>query len=140
MVDKALVKEGNFDAIRELTRTAVTQMLGFEIKHVGINAANEAEALSLAGLFEAMFGFAPKNGNSSIFAGSGIEVMKAPYLGKNGHIAIGTNYIERAIYHLEKRGFAFDESTKKTDASGNLTAIYFKGDFGGFALHLVQKK
>lgn len=46
MVDKALVKEGNFDAIRELTRTAVTQMLGFEIKHVGINAANEAEALS----------------------------------------------------------------------------------------------
>lgn len=140
MVDKALVKEGNFDAVRELTCTAVTQMLGFEIKHVGINAANEEEALSLAGMFEAMFGFASKNGNSSVFAGSGIEVMKTPYLGKNGHIAIGTNYIERAVYHLEKRGFTFDENTKKTDASGNLTAIYFKGEFGGFALHLVQKK
>lgn len=79
----------------------------------------------LAGLFEAMFGFAPKNGNSSIFAGSGIEVMKAPYLGKNGHIAIGTNYIERAIYHLEKRGFAFDESTKKNRCFGQFDSHLF---------------
>ncbi len=140
MVDKALIKEGNFEAIKELTHTAVTQMLGFEVKHIGINAANEAEALSIAGLFGSMFGFTAKNGNSSVFAGSGIEIMKGPYLGKNGHIAVQTNYIDRAVYHLEKRGFALDHETKKYDASGNLTAIYFKGEFGGFALHLVQKK
>ena len=66
--------------------------------------------------------------------------MKSPYLGKNGHIAIGTNYIGRAIYHLEKRGFKFDENTKKYDSEGNLAAVYFDGDFGGFALHLVQNK
>ena len=140
MVDKALVKAGNFDAIRELTRTAVTEMLGFDVKHVGINMASENEALSLADAFAKMFGFAPKNGNSSVFAGTGIEIMKTPGLGTNGHIAIVTNYINRAIYHLEKRGFAFDESSKKYDADGNMVAIYFKGEFGGFAMHLVQKK
>lgn len=66
--------------------------------------------------------------------------MKSPYLGKNGHIAIGTNSIKRAVYHLEKRGIQFDESTAKTDKNGSLSAIYIKGEFEGFALHLVQKK
>ncbi len=140
MVAKPLIKEGKFDEIESLTRTAVTQMLGFEVKHVGINAENSENALKLAEVFCKMFGFTAKNGNSSVFAGSGIEIMKEPYLGKNGHIAIGTNYIERAIYHLENNGFEFDESTKKYGADGSLAAIYFKGDFGGFALHLVQKK
>ena len=80
-----------------------------------------------------------KVGNSSIFAGTGFEVMKKPYLGANGHVAIQTNYINRAIYHLEKRGFTFDMDTAKYDAKGNMKAVYFKGEFGGFALHLVQK-
>lgn len=140
MVAKPLIKAGKFDEIEELTRTAVTNMLGFSVKHVGINADCENDALALANVFAAMFGFASKNGNSSVFAGSGIEIMKSPYLGKNGHIAIGTNYIGRAIYHLEKRGFKFDENTKKYDSEGNLAAVYFDGDFGGFALHLVQNK
>ena len=140
MVDKALVKAGEFDKIEELTRTAVTEMLGFNIAHVGINMNSEADALSLAGMFAGFFGFNAKNGNSSVFSGKGIELMKEPYLGKNGHIAIETNYLERAIYHLEKRGVEFDPETKKFDAEGNFTAIYLKGDFGGFALHLVQKK
>ena len=65
--------------------------------------------------------------------------MKSPYLGKNGHIAIGTNYINRAVYHLGLRGFEFDETTAKRDDKGNLKAIYIKGEFGGFAVHLVQK-
>ena len=80
-----------------------------------------------------------KSGNSSVFAGTGIEVMKAPYLGAHGHIAIRTNYIERAKYHMELQGFAFDEATAKKDAKGNLVAVYLKGELGGFAVHLVQK-
>ncbi len=140
MVNKELVNAGRFDEIEELTRTAVTAMLGFKLKHVGINGSSENEALSLADTFNAMFGFAPKNGNSSVFAGGAIEMMKTPYLGTHGHIAIETNYIQRAIFHLEKRGFEFDENTRKYDVKGELTAIYFKGEFGGFAIHLVQKK
>lgn len=139
MVKKDLVAAGKFDEIEALTREAVSKMLGFELKHIGINAANEGEADATATAFEKMFGFTKKVGNSSIFAGSAVEVMKTPYLGANGHIAIGTNYIERAIYHLQLQGFAFDEETRKTDDKGNTKAIYFKGEFGGFAVHLVQK-
>ena len=115
-------------------------MIGFEIAHVGINANSEEEADGIAGSFEKLFGFAKKTGNSSVFAGSAIEVMKTPYLGAHGHIAIRTNYIDRAKYHMELQGFEFDELTAKKDAKGNLMAIYVKGQFGGFALHLVQKK
>lgn len=139
MVSKDMVAAGNFDKITALTKEAVEKMLGFTLMHVGINESDEAAAENTAGAFEKMFGFAKKSGNSSVFAGSGIEVMKAPYLGANGHIAIGTNYIERAVYHLEKRGVSFDKETEKRDAKGNLKAVYLKGEFGGFAVHLVQK-
>jgi len=139
MVNKAMIAAGEFDEITSLTKEAVALMLGFEVKHVGINTSDEKEANSVASAFEEMFGFQKKEGGSSIFAGTGIEVMKTPYIGANGHIAIVTNYIERAIYHLEMRGIEFDMNTAKNDDKGRLKAIYIKGEQGGFALHLVQK-
>lgn len=139
MVSKDMLKIGDFEGIKKLTKEAVEVMLGFEVKHVGINGKSENEAEELGTAFEKMFGFEKKVGNSSVFAGTGIEIMKNPYLGTNGHIAVQTNYIERAVYHLEKRGFTFDMETAKYDAKGNMKAVYFNGEFGGFALHLVQK-
>ncbi|MCX4267636.1 MAG: bifunctional 4-hydroxy-2-oxoglutarate aldolase/2-dehydro-3-deoxy-phosphogluconate aldolase [Lachnospiraceae bacterium] len=139
MVNKDMMKNGDFDGIKKLTQQAVDTMLGFEMKHIGINAKDEADADGIASALNKMFGFEKKVGNSSIFAGTGFEVMKKPYLGANGHVAIQTNYINRAIYHLEKKGFEFDMDTAKYDAKGNMKAVYFKGEFGGFALHLVQK-
>ena len=138
MVPKDLVAAGDFEAIKNLTREAVNTMLGFELRHVGINANSEEEADGVAGSFEKLFGFTKKVGGSSVFAGTAIEVMKAPYLGANGHIAIGTNYIERAVYHMELQGFEFDPETAKYK-NGKLVAIYLKGELGGFAVHLVQK-
>jgi 2-dehydro-3-deoxyphosphogluconate aldolase/(4S)-4-hydroxy-2-oxoglutarate aldolase len=139
MVSKELIAMKDFDTIQKLTKEAVLKMLGFELKHIGINAENEAEAVSLAAAFEKLFSFTRKEGNSSIFAGSFIEVMKTPYLGRNGHIAIGTNFINRAVYHLQKQGFCFDMETASYDKSGALRAIYFKDEIGHFALHLLQK-
>ena len=81
-----------------------------------------------------------KTGNSSVFAGTAVEAMKSPYLGKNGHIAVATNYIDRAVNYLSMKGVAFNEESAKRDAKGNLTAIYLKDEIGGFAVHLVQKK
>ena len=138
MVPKDLVAAGDFKAIKNLTREAVNTMLGFELKHVGINANSEDEADDVAGSFERLFGFSKKTGSSSIFAGMAVEVMKTPYLGTHGHIAIGTNYIERAVYHMELQGFEFDDETAKYN-NGKLNAIYLKGELGGFAVHLVQK-
>ena len=66
--------------------------------------------------------------------------MKEPYLGKNGHIAIRTNYIERAVNYLSTvLGVEFDETSAKRDAKGALKAIYMKEEIGGFAVHLVNK-
>lgn len=139
MVSKDMITAGEFDKIRDMTKEAVTAMLGFELAHVGINAADRDEALQTAASFEQIFGFAGKAGNSSVFAGSAVEVMSTPGYGRNGHIAVKTNYIDRAVYHLGKQGVAFIEESAKRDAKGNLVAIYLEGEFGGFAVHLVQK-
>ncbi len=139
MVSGDMINAKEFDKIRDMTREAVQTMLGFELAHVGVNCADEAEAGAVADAFN-VFGFARKDGNSSIFAGTAVEAMKSHGLGAKGHIAIRTNYIDRAINYLSMMGVEFDESTKKTDAKGNTTAIYLKGEVGGFALHLVQKK
>ena len=140
MVPGDLISNGEFDKIEELTREAVKTMLGFEIAHVGVNTASEADAVKAAERFGFVFGMPVKNGNSSVFAGSAVEFMKEPYLGKNGHIAIRTNYIERAVNYLNTvLGVEFDESTAKRDAKGALKAIYMKEEIGGFAVHLVNK-
>ena len=139
MIDADAIKEGNFDKIRELTEIAVDRMLNLKLAHVGINCADEQEA---ADVTKAVFNFSKetvKEGNSSNFVG-GVEVMKSPYLGAKGHIAYSTNYINRAVFHLGKRGIEFDESTAKYDEKGNLKAIYSKTEIGGFAFHLVQSK
>lgn len=139
MVKGDLVAAGKFDEIEKLTREAVQSMLGFELAHVGINANSDDEAGNTASAFEKMFGFTSKEGNSSYFAGTGVEVMKTPYKGTNGHIAVSTNYIDRAVSYLEMLGYEFDMSTAKYDAKNNLKAVYFTGEVGGFAVHLVQK-
>ncbi|MDO4270803.1 MAG: VOC family protein [Eubacteriales bacterium] len=115
-------------------------MAEYSLAHIGINAANEAEARKIAELFGALFGFELKPGNSSIFAGPGVEVMKEPYKGTNGHIAIGTPDVSAAKAELEARGFTFDPETAKYKADGVLNAIYLTGEIGGFAVHLVGKK
>ncbi len=114
----------------------INEELGFELRHVGINCANAEEAEKAAEMFELMFGFTKKVGNSSVFAGTAIEAMKSPYLGTNGHIAIGTTNIEKAIDVLKERGFEVDMETAKYK-NEKLTAVYFQGEIGGFAVHLV---
>lgn len=139
MVKKDLVDQGRFDEITALTREAVQQMLGLKLAHVGINAANADEALKAAKLFELMFGFAVESKSSSVFAGPYVEVMKEPFLGKNGHIAIATNDINRAIASMERRGFEFNKDSLKTGPTGKPVALYFKDEIAGFAVHLLQK-
>ena len=137
MVKKELISEGKFDEIEAMTRDAVNAMLGFKMKHVGINETDAAAAEKTAEMFS-LFGFDKKVGNSSVFAGSVVEVMKAQGRGKNGHIAIGTNNVDRAVYHLGKQGVKFDETSFSYDADGHLKVAYLADEFGGFAVHLVK--
>lgn len=139
MVKKDLIEGERWDEITAICKDAVKTMLGFELRHVGVNCASEAEAEKTARAFAAVFGMECKPGNSSVFAGTAVECMKEPYLGEHGHIAIGVNSVDRAVYHLGLQGVEFDESTRKTNAQGRTSAIYLKETFGGFAVHLVQK-
>ncbi len=138
MVKKDLIAAGRFDEIEKMTREAVETMLGFTLKHIGINEENEAAAEKTADRFDQLFGFAKKVGNSSIFAGNVIEVMKAKGPGAMGHIAVGTNNVDRAVYHLGRRGVKFDESSFKYDAEEHLKVAYLADEIGGFAVHLVK--
>lgn len=139
MVKKDLIEGERWDEITAICKDAVKTMLGFELRHVGVNCASEAEAEKTARAFAAVFGMECKPGNSSVFAGTAVECMKEPFLGEHGHIAIGVNSVDRAVYHLGLQGVEFDESTRKTNAQGRTSAIYLKETFGGFAVHLVQK-
>lgn len=138
MVNKALVNAGEFDKIREMTTEAVRTMLGFEILHIGINAADESEAEKTASAFENLFGWAKDERSKSVFAGKQVEVMKSNGRGTHGHIAVGTNSVLRAKYFLESQGYKFDESTAvyKND---KLNFIYLQDEIGGFAVHLINK-
>ena len=135
---KADVTAGNFEKITQLCRDAVQAAMGFEVAHVGINNPDPAAAAAVSGAFRDAFGFAVKEGNSSIFASTGVEVMKSNYLGQNGHIAVRTCNVERAIAYLAKKGIEADPDTFKYK-NGRLNAAYLKGEFGGFAVHLVKR-
>lgn len=134
MVKKDLIESENWDEIERLTRQAVQTMLGLQVAHIGINMENEEEAKKAAALFADMFGFPQKEGGASIFVGEKeVEIMKKQYLGKNGHIAVATNTLPRAMAWFKARGYEFREETI-TDK-----AAYFKDEIAGFALHLLQK-
>lgn len=139
MVKKDMINAGEFEKITAICKDAVKTLLGLSIAHVGINCENAEEAEKTAKTICALFDFDYKAGNSSDFAGTAVECMKSPFLGSKGHIAIGTNSVDRAVYHLSRRGIEFDESTRKVDAKGASKAIYLKGEFGGFAIHLMQR-
>lgn len=115
-------------------------MIEYTLAHVGINCANAEEAKKGAVLFEAMFGMTAKEGNSSVFAGKAVELMKSPYLGKNGHIAIGTPDVAAAVEELKSRGFMFNVESAKYKADDTLKAIYLADEICGFAVHLVENK
>lgn len=139
MVKKSLIQDERWDEIERRSRLAIRTMLDFSLVHVGINCTDEAEAVRTARIFCTIFDLEYKPGNSSVFAGSVVECMKNPYLGRNGHIAVGTTNVDRAVAHLSRLGVEFDEETCKRDSMGNIKTIYLKGDFSGFAVHLVKK-
>lgn len=135
---KADISAGNYERITALCREARQKLLGFEVAHIGVNCPDEEASAAVCDALTDAFGFATKKGNSSNFSTSAIEVMKSNYLGEKGHIAIRTNRMDIAVAELEKSGYAVDPETAKYNA-GRMIAVYLKREFGGFAVHLLQK-
>jgi 2-dehydro-3-deoxyphosphogluconate aldolase/(4S)-4-hydroxy-2-oxoglutarate aldolase len=136
MVKADLVSAGKWDEISALCSAAVTAVNGFSFAHLGMNHADEKAARDTANILAAL-GLPLKDGNSSIFAGSAFEVMKSPFRGKLGHIAIKCYNLERALAYLSRFGFSGVQETAKME-KGYLKVIYLDKELAGFAVHLVR--
>lgn len=114
----------------------------FEVVHVGINCADEAQAVGCAALFENLFAMPvnpAKESADARFTGTVIEWLKKPGRGTHGHISVATSDLPAAREYLEAKGFLFDESSIKRFPDGRILVIYAEQEIGGFAIHLQQK-
>lgn len=114
-------------------------LFNMRVAHIGINATNDEEALTFAKQFLSLMGLPIKETPISYFNGDLIEIMKENGRGTNGHIGFAVNDCEAAIKYFEGRGLKVIEDTKKFDDNGKCIFVYFEGEIGGFAIHLVQK-
>ncbi len=121
MVQPEMIECGQFNEIAQLTGAAVSQMLGFELAHIGMHARSGQEANAMADVIHKMFGFEKKMGNQCVFA-------------------IHTNSVERAVYYMEQKGFQFCENTAEYDETGKVKSIYLQERIGEFALQFVQRQ
>jgi len=137
MVKSDLIAAKRFDEITRLCKEAISLVLGFEFVHLGINAANEDEAMATANVFADLFAFPVKPGTSSVFASSGIEINKSMGFGAHGHIAIRTNSLKRAFAYLKRKGINMSGDMKMKN--GKPVAAYIDKEVAGFAIHLLQK-
>ncbi|MDD6040853.1 MAG: bifunctional 4-hydroxy-2-oxoglutarate aldolase/2-dehydro-3-deoxy-phosphogluconate aldolase [Clostridia bacterium] len=138
MVPADAVANKDWKKIEDLTRSAVNKMLGLEIRHIGVNSGSPEQSMKDAQMLSKLLGWPIDEHKNANFVGDGFEVMKIPFRGTHGHIAVACNSIKRARWHMERRGFVFDdESAIMKD--GKLRAIYLKDEIAGFAIHLLQK-
>lgn len=110
----------------------------FCVAHIGINCNDAQSAASAADAFSNIFGFSVKDGNSSIFAGREIELMKAPGYGTKGHLAVRTQNVEEAIEFLQQKGVMFIPDSVLRNKNGDVVRIFLKDEIEGFAIHLLR--
>lgn len=138
MVKNDLIKAKEFEKIKEQTEQSISKILGFELRHIGINCDGKSKTATLAHTLSHMFGFPYKERGSSVSARNVIEAVNSSSHGTHGHITIATNSILRAKYYLENRGLQCNESTIQYDGR-KITAAFLQEEIGGFAIHLVLK-
>lgn len=136
ITDKSLISQRQFSVIEERARTAVKIAHGFKVAHVGVNTKSRDEAGEIAKELCRLFGFDREDGRISCFAGNEIEVMYNDIFGKNGHLSVTANSIDRAYRYLQMQGVQFLDDTVKYDEHGKVRFVYLKEEIGGFAVHL----
>lgn len=139
MVKGDLISAGKFEEVTRLTAEAVRILLGFELSHVGINEENAENAGKSAELFSRLFYFPVVEGQTSFFVGKmEIEIQKGSGRGEKGHLALATNDVSRALFHLKRRGVRPIAGTEK-EQDGKTIFVYLDREIAGFAVHLRQR-
>ncbi|MCL1858179.1 MAG: bifunctional 4-hydroxy-2-oxoglutarate aldolase/2-dehydro-3-deoxy-phosphogluconate aldolase [Oscillospiraceae bacterium] len=139
MVKEEYIKNGEFDKIRDITVCIVQKMLGFDLAHLVINCENAEQAERDAGKIESIFGFEKKDSGASVSNADILHFMKNRSYGRDGQIAICSNFIERAVFYLKEAKKEFIDESARFDADGRLTSIYLDNIISGFAIKLVRK-
>lgn len=135
----SLISRKRFEEITLLAKKAVSNMLGFSLMHVGINANGQENAKQVSDEFATLLGGSTREvPNLSYFVGSEYEIM-FDGLGLHGHLAFGTNSMDVAMRVLSARGYTFNKDFIRYDANKRLFLAYLEKEIGGFACHLVQK-
>ncbi|MBO2517647.1 MAG: 2-dehydro-3-deoxyphosphogluconate aldolase [Clostridiales bacterium] len=139
MVPEDLINAKAWDKIEALARDAVQKMLGFSIIHVGMDCDDPETAAKEAKKMSALLGLPiERESEKGMFCGP-FEIEKRKVRGVHGHIALGTLNVERAKWHLEQRGFTFDEASATYAPDGRMKFIYMNDEICGFAFHLLLK-
>lgn len=132
------IKAGAWEEITAMCREAVDNMLDLRLGHIGINSPDDASAAATAEMLCSLLGMKKAEGATSIFVGDReFEVLKYEGRGTHGHIAVKCSNIDRAIYHLTRRGVKIDMDSRLS-RNGN-TLIYLADEVAGFAIHLSEK-
>lgn len=132
---RGLIREERFQEIEALTREAVAKMHNFFLLHIGVNGKDAQDARETGSRFCQLLDLPLTELPGAFFAGTMMEIVKTPFLGEHGHIAISTNYMDRAIAHFEARGYRFRDYDRQADP----VAVYFEEEIGGFAIHLRRR-
>ncbi|MBO4770675.1 MAG: bifunctional 4-hydroxy-2-oxoglutarate aldolase/2-dehydro-3-deoxy-phosphogluconate aldolase [Clostridia bacterium] len=136
IIPKKLLSEGRFSEISREVRASMAKILGFKLMHVGIHCENEQDAFRTAEWFSGLFGFCVADGQT-VFSGTAVECMKAPYLGKKYHIGFRTVSAERAKFFFENMGIGTREY--KYDGNGKMFSFYLDCVMKDFAVHVTYK-
>ena len=112
------------------------EQFDMHIAHIGINAADDAEARRTATLIEALLGLEQHDTPISIFNGELFEVMRGCGRGERGHIGLYVNDIPAAETYFTERGLTIDEDSRVLNPDGSTKLVYFNEMIAGFAIHL----
>jgi len=139
MIDDKSAQNGDYAKIKESTLRAVRKMLGFDLAHIVMNCESSEQAENYSSKIESIFGFEKTDAGNSITTAGILHFMKTKTYGKNGQIAISSNFVERAVFYLEQAGKYFINESARFNDAGDLTSIYLDSIIGGFAIKLVPK-
>ena len=138
MVDAAKIAAGDYAGITRMCRQAVDTVLGLRFSHVGLNSAGAADAARTAALLSPLLGAPAAETGTVLWLGDGVEILKKQGRGNRGHLSVGCNSLDRAVFQLRRRGLAFDEASAGTDSTGH-RYIFLKDEIAGFAVHLSER-
>jgi 2-dehydro-3-deoxyphosphogluconate aldolase/(4S)-4-hydroxy-2-oxoglutarate aldolase len=143
MVKQELVAGGAWNEIRTQSSRAVHAVLGFELRHVGSTAPEAGDARTLLPSLGRLLGMQITDGDPSVSSwgaesGPPRKVSKGGKGDEKGHLAIGTNFIERAVSYLQRRGVGILPETRREE-NGRLAALELDLRIEGLTVLLVQR-